>query len=127
MRRRLHLAPFPPMTDRYMIPPSEKETAAADRLMTAAQDGKISGEDLQTIFDARWRTWPEIDVKRLRLEPGDVLVIRCDIEPNVSWAEELERQVHAIIDVEGRPPVPVMITGPDLSLLVLTPPKSEGV
>lgn len=30
------------------------ETSAANRLMTAAQDGKISGDDLQIIFDSKW-------------------------------------------------------------------------
>ncbi|HEY2661822.1 MAG TPA: hypothetical protein VGI79_19030 [Caulobacteraceae bacterium] len=35
-------------------PATGAERAAADRLMTAAQNGKISGQDLQTIFDSRW-------------------------------------------------------------------------
>lgn len=36
------------------VQPDELERAAFNRLAAAAQDGKISGEDLQTIVNARW-------------------------------------------------------------------------
>lgn len=60
---------------------------------------------------------PEItEVQRLRLEPGDALVVRLEREPDMDEAARIKARVRATL---GRDTVPVLVLGPGASLEVV--------
>jgi len=63
----------------------------------------------------------EIDVKRLRLEPGDVLVVRTDRPVSHEQADAIRRQI-ALAGLPGK----VLVHGPELTLGVLNHTAFSG-
>ena len=60
---------------------------------------------------------PEItEVQRLRLEPGDALVVRLESEPSMQSADAIKNRVRAVLDLDT---VPVLVLGPGVSLEVV--------
>ena len=60
---------------------------------------------------------PEItEVQRLRLEPGDALVIRLDREPSMQDAHDAQGRVRAVL---GRGDIPVLVLGPSATVEVV--------
>jgi hypothetical protein len=64
---------------------------------------------------------PEItDVQRLRLRPGDRLVVRAEGLIDMAQAEEIGRSVRGILRLPAQ--MPVLVTGGDISVEVLEGP-----
>jgi hypothetical protein len=53
------------------------------------------------------------DVTRLRLEPGDALVIRLETRPDEHDVHMIKERVRATF---GRDDLPVLVTGPDVTV-----------
>jgi sarcosine oxidase gamma subunit len=62
----------------------------------------------------------DIDFKRLRLTPGDILVVRTDRCPSPEEAAALSDQVSACLGAAGHGSTKVLVLGPDMSLEVIT-------
>jgi hypothetical protein len=59
---------------------------------------------------------PEItEVQRLRLEPGDALVIRLEREPSMAEADAIKERIRVVL---GRDDLPVLVFGPGASIEV---------
>lgn len=60
-----------------------------------------------------------IDVKRLRIAPGDILVLRCDEEPKPDWCAAVKAGLDLILARAGHSQVSVLILGPGQALEVV--------
>jgi hypothetical protein len=60
---------------------------------------------------------PVTEVQRLKLEPGETLVVRCGTEPSNAEVAFIQEQMRAIVGEH----VPVLVLGPDMTLEVVSP------
>jgi len=61
----------------------------------------------------------EVQVKRLRLQAGDILVATFDHEPSAEEASRLRDILGRTLAAAGAPATPALITGPSCELSVL--------
>lgn len=78
----------------------------------AAGEGAKPGDAALAAVDA-------IDVKRLQLKPGDLLVVRSTEELDQVTADRIRAGIRQLLTNAGHPNTRVMILGPKLSVEVL--------
>lgn len=89
-------------------------------LRSQVSDGKITVNDLRVmetrsmINDVHVHSALEYRIGRLELRPGDVLIIKTNVQPSTAQLEQMRRQVEAVIQ-DTR--CLVLANGEDLSVL----------
>lgn len=89
----------------------------------------MADEDTQDASQQASRPEPfagGLDVKRLRLGPGDILVVRCDQVPSSDTAAAISNQVSACLGAAGHGKTKVLVIGPDMSLEVISKTEMPG-
>jgi len=67
----------------------------------------------------------DIDVRRLRLEPGDILAIRLAKRPTGDQLERYDSAIRAMLIRAGHGEIPVLYLEPGASLEILTIDKQR--